>query len=69
MEGGGIHYLLTLLLAVNNKIVQRAQHHEKSRQYYKQDPYDLAGGFFLVFFDVFDVLSRVLVSILSPLYP
>ena len=49
MEGGGIHYLLTLLLAVNNKIVQRAQHHEKSRQYYKQDPYDLAGGFFLVF--------------------
>ena len=49
MEGGGIHYLLTLLLAVNNKIVQCAQHHEKSRQYYKQDPYDLAGGFFLVF--------------------
>ena len=48
MEGGGIHYLLTLLLAVNNKIVQCAQHHEKSRQYYKQDPYDLAGGIILI---------------------
>ena len=44
-----LYAALTLLLAVNNKIVQRAQHHEKSRHYYKQDPYDLAGGFFLVF--------------------